>query len=455
MESETRSGPAPLTLPVLVAAAFLTACGGGGEGGGTAPGMAGLGDHTRRPGDTVRLGGERLSVQNSVTFRSGTLRDPNARSAATVAAYLNNVGYDEDEATTYLVPTGPVTLRVHGGTAGEVAMVRRIAADMNRVLPRSHRVSVGTGTLDVSEFGAGSTRDVIDIWITSGRADWPRDLVERHPTALGIGGPLRIWSRIEGHSWKAGRVLLNRNTRDLHPLTIHEILHAYGITGHVSNARFPSSFMDRIPARSTAGSLTTSIDGEALVALTRMMQRRPFRPGAGIKAGQVRPDHFGPWTETVFHIAGTAGPAGFGASWRNGVARSWVLGTKPAGPVSGTLSGSAVWEGALAGFTAAGATVTGDAAIGVDFAAMSGRAEFDRLESWGDGGHPGPRGTGAVWGDGDLGYTLGVSADGLGFRSTGGDPGSVEGAFLGAGHEGVGGTLDHPDLVAAFGAVRE
>ena len=57
-----------------------------------------------------------------------------------------------------------------------------------------------------------------------------------------------------------------------------------------------------------------------------------------------------------------------------------------------------------------------------------------------------------MWGDGDLGYTIAVN--GNTFVQTGGDTGTVTGAFLGRAHEGMGGVLERNDLSAGFGGKR-
>ena len=56
---------------------------------------------------------------------------------------------------------------------------------------------------------------------------------------------------------------------------------------------------------------------------------------------------------------------------------------------------------------------------------------------------------GGMWGDGDLGYSIEVH--GNTFNRTGGDAGSITGAFFGSRHEGMGGVLERSDLSAGFG----
>ena len=57
-----------------------------------------------------------------------------------------------------------------------------------------------------------------------------------------------------------------------------------------------------------------------------------------------------------------------------------------------------------------------------------------------------------MWGDGDLSYDIAV--EGNVFARTGGDDGQITGAFFGASHEGMGGTLVRDDLGAGFAGNR-
>ncbi len=137
-----------------------------------------------------------------------------------------------------------------------------------------------------------------------------------------------------------------------------------------------------------------------------------------------------------------------------------AYGPQPDRPLA-HLGATARWDGTLLGLTRTdGRTVRGDAAITADFERANGRADFTALESWPHRRHPGSPGTGTQWGDGDLGYTLRVWETGRlsGFDSAaapGDDPGVVTGVLVGTAHEGAVGVLEHPDLAAAFGGLRE
>ncbi len=141
------------------------------------------------------------------------------------------------------------------------------------------------------------------------------------------------------------------------------------------------------------------------------------------------------------------------AANRNGFTQAWARGESPwVNLEDSELEGTVTWNGDLLGFTPGASAVTGDAEISVDLSRLSGVASFDQLESWAPGQAPGAVGSGSMWGDGDLGYTIAVR--GNTFRETGGDDGILTGIFVGQNHEGATGTLEREDLTAAFGAKR-
>ncbi len=203
-----------------------------------------------------------------------------------------------------------------------------------------------------------------------------------------------------------------------------------------------------------------SIDGEGLLALTRLTP--------GTRVNDITPDDLGNWTDTAFHLLGHADLDGtgddivqFGAGLRNGLAKPWAYGPAPHTRIqnNSALPKSATWSGGLLGFSGNGRTVAGDARIWIDLGSLNGSADFTGLESWNRNARPGQPGSGTMWGDGDLGYSIAVTSDGVrqGFGSTfapGDDAGVVTGTFVGAAHEGTAGVLEHPDLSAAFGATR-
>ena len=217
----------------------------------------------------------------------------------------------------------------------------------------------------------------------------------------------------------------------------HELVHALGIYGHVDPFRF-RSLMNHFGSKG----ILWPTDREAL----RFLYGR-------VQPGDLRPFAFGSWASESLHIHGNGPYVGFGIVMRNGYAEPWAYGDLPDRNLrdNRALSGSVSWTGTLLGLTPLAASVRGDARISVDLGTMTGLADFTRIETWT--ATPGTAGTGTMWGDGDLNYSISVRDNT--FRDAGGDLGRLTGTFMGINHEGAGGTLVRADLTAAFGATRD
>lgn len=107
-----------------------------------------------------------------------------------------------------------------------------------------------------------------------------------------------------------------------------------------------------------------------------------------------------------------------------------VDGDAPRTNISG--HGSVSYEGTLVGFLLDGTTTHGDAKLTVDLNTLTGSARFTDIKYF----H-------------DLFYDFTVN--GNTFKSRNGELG---GAFFGDRHQGAGGVIARPDLIAAFGAMR-
>ena len=244
----------------------------------------------------------------------------------------------------------------------------------------------------------------------------------------------------------------------------HELLHAWGMGAHVDPEAYPDALLVPRVRRDLreVPRLWLTVEGEALLAEINI--------SPGTRVSDLTVADLGPWEDDGFHLLGqialggtSAGDMQFGAAHRNGLGRPWAWGPVPETRLrdSPEMSGlrTATWAGSLLGFTGAGRTVAGDAEIGIDLASLQGRADFRDLESWAQETHPGAPGSGQLWGDGDLDYTIGVRTEAgtevlVSIFAAGDDPGVVTGAFVGARHEGATGVLEHPDLSAAFGVAR-
>ena len=231
---------------------------------------------------------------------------------------------------------------------------------------------------------------------------------------------------------------------------VHELVHAIGMNGHSEPARFPNSVMPAERSGHTQPHALSRVDREALLAAYSVLE-----PGAS--AAQIVED-LGPWEDTSMHIHGEfdtpGGSVAFGVAVSNGLAQPWAFGPTPWTDLANNpiLSETVTWSGRLLGFTPVLEAVGGAAALAVELETLGGQLDFTNLEHWGVNLAPGPVGTGATWGDGDLHYTLNVL--GNTFVQTGGDAGTVTGAFFGMRHEAMGGVLERTDLTAGFGGTR-
>ena len=230
---------------------------------------------------------------------------------------------------------------------------------------------------------------------------------------------------------------------------VHELIHAIGMNGHADPNRFPESVMsytdDLLP-----GHALFPVDREVLQASYSVLE-----PGAS--AEQIVED-LGAWDDISLHLRGDIDMVGeevaFGVASRNGLAQPWAFGPTPWTNLADNplLSEMVTWSGRLLGLTPALEAVGGAADLAVELETLDGQLDFIELEHWDAHAAPGPIGSGIVWGDGDLRYLLNVS--GNTFVQTGGDEGTVTGAFFGAQHEAMGGVLERTDLTAAFGGKR-
>ena len=234
-------------------------------------------------------------------------------------------------------------------------------------------------------------------------------------------------------------------------ILVHELLHTLGMGDHLDPDRFPNSIMneDRHDYDGVTGHVLFPLDREALQAAYGVLE-----PGA---LPEQLVDDLGAWDDASLHLRGeidTPRGGAFGVAVRNGLAQPWANGRMPHTDLADNrrLSGTVSWAGRLLGFTPALQAVGGAADLSVKLETLAGQLDFTGLEHWTANAAPGPVGSGAQWGDGDLQYLLSVS--GNTFTQSSGDAGAVTGAFFGQDHGAMGGVLERSDLVAAFGGTR-
>ena len=461
--------PKPEIASFLAASAALlalAACGGGGgsattPGGGEGPAttLAELILPQQRPqwaglplviqfGDELRIGGAPppartalvpVATHGAATVRHGTVQD--GVGAATLIDYLQRDATRRSTDTVLRWDAAPVVRYVEGATPGNIDVLVRAVQLINANLPRDFQLAVSATPVTAAAAAAITSLASLpagEILVEfAERSEWGVDIPPGPPP----GG----WAlfRTVNAAIQGARVWLAPGGRQM--LTaVHELVHALG-RDHPDPSRFPDTVMLTGPqVVSAAGYVLHPLDREALFAVYGTLD-------AGDTPADIATD-LGPWADDSIHVRGDLDNLAFGAALRNGLVQPWALGPRPGLDLEDNpqLNGSASWDGRLLGFTPAGASVAGAAGLAVDLGTLSGTLDFTGLESWS--GAPGLASTGATWGDGDLNYTVGVT--GNTFARTGGDTGTVTGAFFGAGHEGMGGTLVRDDLAAGFAGTR-
>lgn len=403
-----------------------------------------------------------------------------SHSANEVIAYLKSFQIQEDKeaeeearepiklvATDTQIRESKRILRLYGANEDQKELVREAVAEINAALPYNMRITIGQDLprqiVDLTE-AQYAPAGKIHLHFTHGKSSWTID--DYDTKTLGFGGVAYIdcdstSCATSGFAF-IDIVALGSEKEDMLWVLKHELLHAYGIVAHADPDQYPDSVLNPILVANSGNKppIYLSIDGEVILALTRI--------SSDVFVDDLSPSDLGNWTAESFHLLGYAPLSGsnsfvqFGVGWRNGLAKPWAYGPKSETTLQNNtdLSGTATWNGKLLGFSSQGNTVAGDAQIEINLNSMDGDTDFTDLEYWAGRTHPKAPGSGQNWGD-DLRYSVEVSQGRNGediFFSTsalGDSEGSVSGNFVGSGHEGATGILEHPDLSAAFGTIRE
>ena len=350
----------------------------------------------------------------------------------------------------------PPTVRVaHGTPLALVDETVRAVQAINAALPRDWQLDFGSDPAPAGTVMPSSG----EILVTFARQeDWPAGAVPPHGEDIGLSEPLYAPiltgdpPTLTGIEIDGGLVLVDHTrTEGLERLGViaHELIHLLG-RGHVDASRFPGTIMVDGGSEELSEHILHPLDREALLAVYGRL-RSETAPGD-------LASELGEWSDTSLHVRGAldieGGESAFGTALRNGLAQPWATGPRPDSALTrnAALPDVVRWSGRLLGLTPDAETVAGAAALAVDLASRQGTAKFTGLEQWAADAAPGAVGTGATWHDGDLSYTIEVH--GNTFVQTGGDAGTVTGAFFGPAHEGMGGVLEHDDLSAGFGGKR-
>ena len=229
---------------------------------------------------------------------------------------------------------------------------------------------------------------------------------------------------------------------------VHELLHALGIWGHVDSVEFPDSLMGKsgeyIP---NLGHVISKIDREAL-QIMYMSQRSDIY------------NDWGEWSDTSHHMVGRTEDEtlNFGVALFNGLPQPWFRGTRPQTALadSQSLKGTATWEGWLLAYSGP-SPLAGGVELEVNMASLANPDSqqdlrfrdiffLNRYQS---------EGTDRWFDTRNIDYKINISGNGfLNVREDGYEQGFVTGAFAGAEHEHMGGTLKRTDMVGAFGGSR-
>ena len=385
---------------------------------------------------------------------------------ADAVAYLSADG--EDNMDDQLFPDGlfvrfeamPPIVRVAEGTATElVDETVRVVQLINAALPEDWQLQFSLEPESGGMVGPADGEILVEF---AAQEDWPHPDTprtgEEEEIHIGLAQPRYgiVPAEDPGTPWKfkiiAGQVWVDptRTSGDERLGVIaHEIIHLLG-RNHPDPDRFPKTIMVAGGGEGPSEHVLHPLDREALLAVYDRLE-----PGAA--PDSIAKD-LGHWSDTSIHVRGALGiPGGdiaFGAALRNGLSQPWVFGPTPYANLEDNteLSGNANWSGRLVGLTPQAEAVAGAADLTVELATLAGKVDFTRLESWAANAAPGAIGTGAMWHDGGLSYRIAVR--GNTFVQTGGDAGTLTGAFFGQSHEGVGGVLERSDLSAGFGGDR-
>ena len=411
----------------------------------------------------VTADGEQVKHGNTF-LRFGTETDGVSRS--TLAAYL---GSEAGQHSAGLIRfDDPPTVRlVEDATAGQIDAAVRAIQLINASLPNNWQLRMESTY--VSRDAEVPLDDEILIRFAP-NAEWQFGEDDAcSTTALGCTDSYVF----EGTAERAGAHVVIDPTQEYEPhlpgLIVHEVLHALG-RHHADSFLYPKSIMVSGGWPNALHALYP-LDQDALYAVHDRLD-------AGDTYAQIL-TKLGPWEQTATHVVGsiwlddtllgmasmvedfnTERSVYFGAVERNGFAQAWAYGPSAVVDLehNPSLNGTVTWSGRLLGMTPTARTVAGDVELEVILGPLVGTLRVDDMEMWAADTAPGELGTGTQWGDGDLYY--GVKVRGSTFiqeTSFAGanDDGIVTGAFFGAFHEGMGGTIRRDDLAAGFGGVLD
>lgn len=429
------------TLLVLVLVLLLASCGGGGAGGGGSVSPTIL---PTVPSEPVTEFG----------YSANTEGIPGARLAGFLTHHDATDSPYSIEGLERWGSTPPVVRVVLGARPAYVRDVQRAVEIINSALPRDFQMTFDPTFREAKEKKFGHANgEYFDGEITvlfadsgpGGPGGWAQSSYGREPERYGPATDLV----------KAARVSVDSDETGAHRLAliIHEIGHVLGIGGDTwadIYSIYPNSIMTYAPGQPlqpNGSAVLYPLDRDSFLALYSVLE-------PGMSPDEVTAALAG-WTATAYRVQdgfdfGDGHTLSFGA-WSRGVwAESWTDYTPSGTPLASntTLTGSATWNGRMAGLEPDGDAVRGNVALTVVLDTLDGDVAFTDLRTWTAGVNPATA-TGVAWGSGSLSYDIEVT--GASFAN---NTGEVKGGFVGPNHEGMAGTLERDDLSAGFGGVR-
>ncbi len=226
-------------------------------------------------------------------------------------------------------------------TADQHRMVAKAVDFINDWLPVEHRMVMGAPTELRTDFEldvpAGEIHITFDYDGDGGQSRYHESCCNVHTNDL----PYMI----------SNLVLIDPNAswHNTFGLIVHELVHAMGLPGHVSEHRHPTSIMPDgayqggpLPDEAGLPELPR-LDGEALMTAYTVYD-------GGQTPGEINYNSLGPWATSVPALEGTlttdGGTARFGVEYRTQWTRAWEEGPVPATSLArSNLTGTATWTG--------------------------------------------------------------------------------------------------------------
>ncbi len=381
----------------------------------------------------------------NATISSGHVRDGAGRDA--VVAFFSQFFTDRQRLRSFW--NQPIVRIARGSSDTNTDLVVRAVQILNAYLPRENRILF-------SEIPSPYGADLADVpygEIHINFGPFGEQIPENFRTYRGLASTATSAYVEDGTGVEivfsvASRIWINSNR--LHQFTYeagvsllaHELMHSLAFSGHPDAATYPLSFIRHRSPRGFSRRILGPIDRDVLAAVFEYPR------------GATSANELGSWSDTSFHLRGDMDDVSFGVASFNGLLQPWASGPRPAMNLTNNqaLSGSASWTGRLLGFTSESESLAGATDLTINLATLRGQIDFTGLEHWGVNETPGTVGSGQMWNDGDMRYS--VIVRGNTFTQTGGDAGEVTGAFFGPAHEGMGGVVERSDMSAGFGGTR-